>query len=327
MFERMLPHIVPGLIYGMGSLGIALTFRYLRFPDFTVLGSIMVGGVVCVSVSNATNPIIGLIAGFVVGGVLGTITGLLVHRLQMQRVLAGIVTFTGSYSVGYIVASQGTISLEGESILSPKFEFGDVITVLLFTVLICSFIGFLIKTKFGSLLMAMTADKQFLRLRHRDQGKVILITLMIGNSIVGLAGALYSLKDHAAYVITHMDFLPFSLGAIFGGNAVIVWLARRISEHKGEESSDNSSHSGLKGLLRSLSSVISADRDDTSKVGILFFIYVIGCLLLKQISGLVNSNAFTTISPILNVPTNIQYLVVAILIAFFVWWARWEEED
>ena len=34
------PFIIPGLLYGIGALGIAITYRYLHFPDFTVLGSV-----------------------------------------------------------------------------------------------------------------------------------------------------------------------------------------------------------------------------------------------------------------------------------------------
>lgn len=327
MLERMLPHIVPGLIYGIGSLGLALTFRYLKFPDFTVLGSIMLGGIVCVTVTNFTNPYFGILAGLIVGSILGLITGMLVHRLRIQPVLAGIITFTASYSVGYLLAKDGgSIGLHNDSILSSIFDFKDVLTISFFAVAICSFISFLIRTKFGSLLLAMTADKHFLRFRHRDQGRVFTRTLLIGNAIVGLAGALYALKEHSAQVQSHVDFLPYSLGAIFGGNAVTIWISRKLTKTNLKNPTEESHRTNYKRLLNVLSNAMSTERDDSSRIGVLFFVYILGCLFFKEVSGLVLSNAFTTINPSFTVPPNFQYLVIASLIALFVWWAEWEED-
>jgi len=327
MIERMLPHIVPGLIYGIGALGLALTFRYLKFPDFTVLGSIMLGGIVSVTVTNQTNPFFGIIAGSLIGGLLGIVTGFLIHRLKIQPVLAGIITFTASYSLGYLLAKEGTVALQNNSILSPTFKSIDVVKIFLVAATICSFIHLLIRTKFGSLLLAMTADKHFLRLRHREQGKVFLITLFLGNAIVGLAGALYALKEYAAHVQSHMDFLPFSLGAIFGGNAVAIWISRKLNKSNVGNPVDEKTQTNSKYLLRTFSTFVSTERDESSRIGFLFFVYVIGCLFLKEVSGLIHCNAFTTIHPALDVPANLQYLVVAVIIAIFVWWAGWEEED
>lgn len=327
MLERMLPHIVPGLIYGIGSLGLALSFRYLRFPDFTALGSIMLGGIICVSVTNLTNSIFGILGGLFIGSLLGLATGWLVHRLRIQPVLAGIITFTGSASIGYLLATQGgSIGLTHGSILSPTFSFKDVIGITVFAIVVCAFISFLIKTKFGSLLLAMTADRHFLRLRHRSQGKVFTITLVIGNAIVGLAGALYALKEHAAQVQSHVDFLPYSLGAIFGGNAVTMWVSRTLTKGNLRNPAEETHKTNYKRLLYTLGNIMSTERDDSSRIGVLFFVYVLGCLFFKEVSGLVLSNAFTTINPSFTVPPNFQYLVIAFLIAFFVWWAGWEED-
>jgi putative tryptophan/tyrosine transport system permease protein len=328
MIERMLPYIIPGLIYGIGAIGLALIFRYLRFPDFSVLGSIMIGGVICINVTNLTNPLLGTLAGFLIGGVLGLVTGILIHYLDIPQVLAGIITFTASYSLGYFFTKGGTIEIlkDSDSYLRSTFNSKDVLIVLAIALLICYLISFLIKTKPGSLLLAMNADKNFLDSRHRYQGRVIIGTLLFGNAIVGLAGALYALRDHAAHVQTHMDFLPFSLGAIFGGNAVAICIYRIFNKGEVENLTEVGHQTNFKRLLQILSNLVSIERDDSSRIGFLFFIYVLGCLFLQEISGLVNANAFTTIHPALDIPTNSQYLVVAGLIVLFAWLAGRKEE-
>lgn len=320
MLERMLPHIVPGLIYGIGALGLALTFRYLKFPDFTVIGSIMLGGIVCVYATNHFNPIVGLLSSIAIGFILGATTAFLACQIQIPKVLAGIITLTGSYSIGYLIATHGNIILSGPSIISPVFTLKDLLFILFVAILLVSFIAFIMKTKFGSLLFAMSANKSFLKHRHKERRKVFFITLVAGNGIVAFAGALYAFKDQSAYVISHSDFLPYALGAIFSGNAIVKWGSRKLSEHrKGNPHSVNGKNVPNSVFL----SIISAERDETSKIGILFFAYVIGCVFFKEISGLVHSNAF---KDIIEIPNNFQYLIIAILIAVFVWWASDGEE-
>lgn len=328
MIGTMLTLIVPGLIYGIGATGLAFIFRYLKFPDFTILGSIMLGGIIGIYVTNLTNPLLGTLAGVLIGGVLGLVTGILIHCLKIPKVLAGIITFTASPSLGYYFAKTGSISLpveEPNSYLHSTFNSMDVLIVLVIASLICYFISFLIKTKPGSLILAMTAKKRFLESRHRCQGKVIIGTLIFGNAIVGLAGSLCALREYAAHIQSHMDFLPFSLGAIFGGNAVALWVYKIFNKGKEEKPNEEKRQTNFKRLLRTIFNLIYIEKEHPSQIGFLFFLYVLGCLFFKGVSGLVSANAFTTIHPVLNIPTNSQYLAVAILIIIFTWLAGWKE--
>ena len=82
IIDKLQPFMLPGLIYGIGAIGLAITFRFLKFPDFTVLGSIMVGGIVCIYISNFSNTTLGLIAGFISGSILGLFTGFIISGLK-----------------------------------------------------------------------------------------------------------------------------------------------------------------------------------------------------------------------------------------------------
>jgi hypothetical protein len=123
-----------------------------------------------------------------------------------------------------------------------------------------------------------------------------------------------------------MDFLPFSLASIFGGNAVAYWIYRILNKGEDENTTVEKQQTNFKRLLKTLLNLVSIEREDSSMIGFLFFLYVLGCLFLSEISGLVNANAFKSIHPYLNIPANSQYLVVAVLIVIFTWLAGWKEK-
>lgn len=328
MLEKTLPFIVPGLIYGIGTIGLALIFRFLKFPDFTTLGSIMLGGVASIWVANQSTCMIGIIAAPLFGVLLGAITSLLKCRLQVSPVLAGIITYTGSFTLGYIMTKGGTVALKTTLVppFSSVYERSDVLKVSIIALIICIVFAFLIRTKIGSMMLAMTADPHFVRCRHRYRNLTTMLIIMLGNGIVSFAGGLYAMRDRTAQVQSHMDFLPFALGAIFGGNALASWLARKV-QPAGNGAGSVREHGVIKaGLISSLiSSSVSVERGDSHRLGFLLVVYVLGCLFFKEISGLVNSNAFKEIHPILSVNADYQYLITAVIIVFCVWWYGCED--
>lgn len=325
IFEKMHPFIVPGLIYGMGCLGLAITFRYLRFPDFTILGSIMTGGITCIWTTNNSNLLLGICMGILSGCLLGFLTGFIISYLRIQPVLAGIITYTGAFSLGHSLSKGGTISLsksEMSTLLSSVYRSSDAWLLIAIALALCAFFSFFIRTKPGMLLLGMTGSANFLRSRHRYQKSVMILTLCFSNSLVGFAGALYALKDRTAVVVSHADFLPISLGAIFGGNAVILWITRMLNKQRIDTLNPERTFSKSPGkLLKLIIEVIALEREDFGKIGILFITYVFGAVFLKILQGLVQSNA------IIKIPFNFSHLIIALLIVFCVWWASARESQ
>src|SRR4051812_8141768 len=89
-----------GLIYGIVSIGVYLSFRVLQFPDLTVDGSFPLGAAVCAAlITRGTNPSLAiLLAGFA-GAIFGWITAFLSTYLKMLNLLAGILTMSALYSI------------------------------------------------------------------------------------------------------------------------------------------------------------------------------------------------------------------------------------
>lgn len=311
--------IVPGLIYGIGCLGLGLTFRYLKFPDFTILGSVISGSIVCIKVTNLTNPFLGIMSGIITGAILGFVTGILISWLKMQKVLASIITYTASFTISHTLAEGGKLdlkhSLVGKAIFDTVFRASDALVVFVILVAICLIIAFLMQTRFGIYLLAMSSSEQFLRYRHRSKNTVSIIALIIGNSIVGLCGAMNSLRMATASESADQDFLPIILGAVFGGNALILFFAHKLhSKRIDVPNLGDNSERGPGRLLSFLASIFSVEKEDKRKITALFFSYAIGTVFLYLIYGIVNSNV------IVKIPFNASFIVIAAIIVTLIWW-------
>ena len=99
-------------------------------------------------------------------------------------------TFTGATTFQYALTTSGDISLHPGAPrgVSPIFSLSDVVLFLAIASSISALLALLMRTKLGALLLAMSADGEFVRFRHHRRTEVIVLTEAIGNGIVALAG-------------------------------------------------------------------------------------------------------------------------------------------
>ncbi|MBW2046682.1 MAG: hypothetical protein JRI96_17710 [Deltaproteobacteria bacterium] len=89
-----------GLIFGLLTVGVYLTFRVLAFPDLSVDATFPLGGATAaVLIVKGVNPFLATFAAFVAGLIAGTVTGLLNTVLRISALLSGILMMVGVYSV------------------------------------------------------------------------------------------------------------------------------------------------------------------------------------------------------------------------------------
>jgi hypothetical protein len=164
--------------------------------------------------------------------------------------------------------------------------------------------------------------------RHREKNKYFIYIVIVGNAFVGLAGAFYSLHDKVAEVLSHIDFLPVSLGAIFGGNAISIVISQILHKKKVDVHLDPSDHTtSVSKFRKKLIDVFSRETDDSKKIGVLLFTYTLGCLFITEIQGLIRSKAIEKIIPSLKIPHQLEHLFIALTICLFIWWAGVKEKD
>ncbi len=105
-----------GLLYAAMAMGVFVTFRILDIADLTVDGSFVTGMATAAVVTiAANNPVLGILAGTAAGGLAGLITGLLLTKVKVPPILAGIISLTGLYSINmFIMGEKSNLSLVGQ---------------------------------------------------------------------------------------------------------------------------------------------------------------------------------------------------------------------
>jgi putative ABC transport system permease protein len=323
LLEKAAPFLEPGLIYGIGAIGLSISMKFLKFPDLTSLGSIMLGGVVCLRVTNASGPLLGIAAGLVCGFLLGAITGSLSQFGGVNEVLAGIIVFTGAFTPGYLLTLGGTIGLDAKtpSFLSSKFTLPGLFFLTLVVFFVAGLGGLVMRTRAGLLLLAMGAPNNFIRARHRSRRAVFFFAVSVANSITALAGALYALRSRQATVEGHLDFLPFALAAVFGGAAALAVLGEiagavrnRIVSRPAQGQNSAAEQTSFRRPVGDWSRALWFSALQVS--------YVAGCLLITVVAGLVGMNSLKDISPVLDLSPDWQHLVTAALLCVAVLWQK-----
>ena len=101
-----------GLIYGILTLGIYITYKILDFPDLTVDGSFPFGAAVTVRLITLGVPaVVTLPVAFLGGALVGICTGLIHVKLKVRDLLSGIIMMTGLYTINLWIAGTGYVPI------------------------------------------------------------------------------------------------------------------------------------------------------------------------------------------------------------------------
>ena len=329
----------PAIAFGVCSIGLALSFRFLHFADFTSLASVNLGGVVCIAVANTSSLHFGVLAALFTGLALGAVTGLLAtgfgkDGIAIQPVLAGIIVFVGARSFGLWLTSGGTIqaNMAVPVVFDPKVSLGDVGIMLCIALGVAWFAATVLHSSFGSLLLAMSGSDRFVRFRHRQRVWVFVVAVALSNSIVAFGGCLFALQQRVQSVDDKGELmLVFALGGIFAGNAIrlawrtlVTWVRSAVKEEK---------HLGTNSWRPNIES------------GHLFFVYLFttGLIVLfwgwsmgsglDQLFVTIGLGEFSGVATLQEIsergitarhvdPNDLRYVVVAVLILLFAWAGR-----
>ena len=206
-----------GLVFSLLAMGYYVSFTILDFPDLTVEGTFLCGGVVFgVLVTHGCNPWLALLAALAVGCLFGMLTGFLHVRLHIRPLLCGILVATALITVNLIATSVGVTGDwrgEGSSIITYPRDLGtlhsalpfsliparvggvslrDMILFLFVAVIFKILLDLFLKTRRGLLLRATGNNAQFVTTLAKDAGNNKILGLAIGNGFAAVSGALYT---------------------------------------------------------------------------------------------------------------------------------------
>lgn len=218
-----------GLIFGLLTIGVYLTFRVLAFPDLGVDGTFPLGGAVAaVLIVKGLNPFLATLFAFCAGAAAGTITGLLNTKLRISALLSGILMMVGLYSVNLRIMGGANIpllrvttcfDLVGQmlgvkgTMLSLTVAGG----VALFFFLV---LNWFLHTELGLSLRASGNNEQMVRGMGADTDKNILLGCGLSNGLVALTGALVAQNQGFCDVGMGIGMIVMALAAIIIGEGI-----------------------------------------------------------------------------------------------------------
>ena len=191
--------VAQGLLWGIMTLGVYLTFRILNIADMTCDGSFALGGSTCaILVANGKNPLLAVFVAFFAGLVAGLATGLMHTKLKIHEILAGILSMIALYSINIRIMGKSNIPLLGVQTMMTNMQdtFGitpnvsSFIIGAVFGIALIVLLYWFCGTEIGSCIRATGNNEKMVRAMGVDTDKMKILGLMISNGLIALSGAL-----------------------------------------------------------------------------------------------------------------------------------------
>lgn len=218
-----------GVLWGVMTLGVYLTFRILDIADLTVDGSFATGGAVsAVLIVNGWNPIISLAFAFVVGMACGFVTGIMNTKLKIHVLLASILTQIALYSVNIRIMGRANTPLLGittiMSWISEKFNItitaSSLIVGVIFTIILVVVLYFFFGTELGSAIRATGNNEKMVRALGVNTNVMKVLGLSLSNGLVALSGGLVAQSQGYADVQMGTGTIVIGLASIIIGEVI-----------------------------------------------------------------------------------------------------------
>ena len=236
LINSMPSAIAQGLIWGIMAIGIYVTYKILDIADLTVDGSLCTGGATCVILLVNGCPMwLALICSILAGMLAGLITGILITKLKIPAILAGILTQLALYSINLHIMGFGTTSLSKSNlpISVDKYSLlvssryvrelslrNPIIVVILFVAIVIAILYWFFGTELGCSIRATGANQFMARSQGINTDKTKVIGLVISNSLVALSGALLSQYQGFADINMGRGAIVIGLAAVIIGEQI-----------------------------------------------------------------------------------------------------------
>ncbi|MFC2600962.1 ABC transporter permease [Treponema lecithinolyticum] len=219
-----------GILWGVMSLGVFITFKVLDFPDLTVDGSFALGGAVgAVAVSSGVPPLLSLALAFVCGTAAGTVTALLHTKLKIPAILAGILTMLALYSVNIrVMGGKANIPLLGVATLMRDVSaftgwdknISSLASGAFFSVLIIALLYWFFGTEIGASIRATGTNERMMKAQGVNTDTMKLTGLALANGLTALSGALVAHAQGYADVGMGTGAIVIALASIIIGDVL-----------------------------------------------------------------------------------------------------------
>lgn len=220
-----------GVLWGLMTLGVYLTFRILNVADMTVDGSFAAGGALsAVLIVSGMNPLFTLFFVFILGMICGLLTGIMNTKLKINILLASILTQIALYSINIRIMGKANTPLIGSPTLMSKLRdfTNELITtttssLIIGVVVIAAIIAIMywfFGTEYGSAIRATGSNENMVRALGINTDNTKIMGLMISNGMVALSGALVAQSQGYADVGMGTGTIVVGLASIIIGEVI-----------------------------------------------------------------------------------------------------------
>ena len=221
--------ISQGVLWGLMTLGVYITFKILDLPDMTVDGSFALGGAVsAIMIIKGVNPWFALIPAMLAGIIAGAVTGILHTKIKIPGILAGILSMIALYSINVRIMGQANTSLLGEATILTTL--GNVfngstnnlalIIGIIVSVIVISILYWFFGTEVGSTIRATGNNEFMVRALGANTDTMKIIGLMLSNALVALSGAFVAQTQGYADVGMGQGTIVIGLASIIIGEVI-----------------------------------------------------------------------------------------------------------
>ena len=223
--------ISQGILWGLMTLGVYLTFRILNVADMTVDGSFAAGGAVtAILITKGMNPILSLLFVFITGLITGLATGLMNTKLKINILLASILSQIALYSINIRIMGKANTPLIGMPTMMRNLvdltggrlttTHASLIIGLVIVTLIIVAMYWFFGTEIGSAIRATGNNEHMVRALGVNTDTTKILGLMISNGMVALSGALVAQSQGYADVGMGTGTIVIGLASIIIGEVI-----------------------------------------------------------------------------------------------------------
>jgi putative ABC transport system permease protein len=228
MFWIIQSAISLGILWGIMSLGVYITFRVLNFADLTVDGSFTLGGAIsAVMAARGVNPLLAVIIAMIGGMAAGLCTGLLHTKLRIPGLLASILTQIALYSINLrVMGSPNVPLLRVTTIFTWLQEAGfptrwiSFFIGLIFMCAVIALMYWFFGTEIGSAIRATGDNAHMIRALGVHTDTTMILGLVMGNALVALAGGLVAQQQGYGDIGMGTGAIVIGLAAIIIGEVL-----------------------------------------------------------------------------------------------------------
>ena len=216
--------IAQGLIWGIMTIGVYITYKVLDVADLTVDGTMATGGVVCVALMVNGVPLwVALLCAVLAGMLAGLLTGVFHTFMGIPAILSGILTQFSLYSINlWIMGFKSNMAINvtryhllvsGRNVKKLAFS-NPIFVVAVAIVLLILVLYWFFGTERGCALRATGANPAMARAMGINTARSKILGLMISNGIVALSSALFTQYQGAADVNMGRGAIVIGLAAV-----------------------------------------------------------------------------------------------------------------